>query len=57
MVAQRRSRVARQVAADLDKLEQGTAGALATAQAWVADEYAGLRLRHAADLALQRLPA
>lgn len=44
----------RQVAADLDKLAQGTAGALATAQAWVADEYAGLRLRHAADLALQR---
>ena len=44
----------RQVAADLDKLEQGTASALATAQAWVADEYAGLRLRHAADLALQQ---
>ena len=44
----------RQVAADLDKLERGTAGALATAQAWVADEYAELRLRHAADLALER---
>ncbi|KGQ18943.1 DNA polymerase III delta prime subunit [Lysobacter dokdonensis DS-58] len=44
----------KQVASDLDKLAQGTAGALATAQAWVADEYAGLRLRHAADLALQQ---
>ena len=42
----------RQVAADLDKLERGDAGAVATAQAWVADEYAGLRRRHAADLAL-----
>jgi len=44
----------RQVAADLDKLERGTASALATAQAWVADEQAELRLRHAADLALER---
>ena len=44
----------RAVAADLDKLERGTAGALQTAQAWVADEYAELRLKHAADLALAR---
>jgi DNA polymerase-3 subunit delta' len=44
----------REVAADLDKLERGTAGALATAQAWMADEHAELRLRHAADLALER---
>jgi DNA polymerase-3 subunit delta' len=44
----------RQVAADLDRLERGNAGALETAQAWVADEYAELRLRHAADLALAR---
>lgn len=44
----------REVAADLDKLERGTAGALATAQAWMADEFAELRLRHAADLALER---
>jgi DNA polymerase-3 subunit delta' len=44
----------REVAADLDKLEQGKASALSTAQAWVADEFADLRLRHAADLALSR---
>jgi DNA polymerase-3 subunit delta' len=44
----------RQVAADLDKLEQGKASPLSTAQAWVADEFAELRLRHAADLALSR---
>ena len=44
----------RQVAADLDKLERGAAGVLATAQSWVADEHAELRLRHAADLALAR---
>jgi DNA polymerase-3 subunit delta' len=44
----------REVASDLDKLEQGKASALATAQAWVADEFADLRLRHAADLALSR---
>ena len=46
--------VRRQVASDLEKLERGTIGALATAQAWVADAHAELRLRHAADLALQR---
>ena len=44
--------VRRQVAADLDKLARGTVGAVETAQAWVADEYAALRLSHAADLAL-----
>lgn len=44
----------RQVAADLDKLEHGTAGALGTAQAWVADAFADLRLSHAADIALER---
>ena len=47
----------RQVASDLDKLERGTAGALATAQAWVADEHAALRLSHAADIALERCAA
>ena len=44
----------RAVAADLEKLERGTTGALETAQAWVADERAELRLEHAADLALAR---
>jgi DNA polymerase-3 subunit delta' len=47
----------RQVASDLEKIERGNAGALETAQAWVADEYAELRLRHAADLALARAAA
>jgi len=47
----------RQVASDLEKIERGSAGALETAQAWVADEYAELRLRHAADLALARAAA
>lgn len=45
----------RAVESDLDKVERGTAGALETAQAWVADEHAELRLRHAADLALARV--
>ena len=47
----------RQVASDLERVERGNAGALETAQAWVADEYAELRLRHAADLALARAAA
>ena len=47
----------RQVASDLEKIERSNAGALETAQAWVADEYAELRLRHAADLALARAAA
>lgn len=42
----------REVAADLRKLERGDSSAIAVAQAWVADEYADTRLRHAADLAL-----
>lgn len=44
----------RQVAADLDRIERGSAGALETAQAWVADGQAEARLEHAADLALAR---
>lgn len=42
----------REVAADLAKLGRGDAGAVETAQRWTADEQAGLRLRHAAELAL-----
>lgn len=42
----------REVGADMRKLERGEASAIAVAQAWVADEYADTRLRHAADLAL-----
>ncbi len=44
----------RQVEADLDRLEQGKAGAVELAQRWTADAFADLRLRHAADLALAR---
>jgi len=44
----------REVARDLDQLARAEAAALATAQRWVADEHAELRLRHAADLALDR---
>ena len=42
----------RDVAADLALLRRGDAAALETAQRWVADNRAGLRLRHAADIAL-----
>ena len=42
----------REVATDMRKLERGDATAIGIAQAWVADEYADTRLRHAADLAL-----
>lgn len=42
----------RDVATDLARLARGEAGAVETAQRWVADEDAALRLRHAADLAL-----
>ena len=42
----------RSVATDLRKLERGEAAAITIAQAWVADEYADTRLRHAADLML-----
>lgn len=40
------------VAGDLDKLERGEIAVIETAQRWVADEHADLRLRHAADLVL-----
>lgn len=42
----------RDVAADLAKLARGEAAPIETAQRWVADDDASLRLRHAADLAL-----
>ncbi len=42
----------RDVANDLARLGRGEAGVVETAQRWVADEHAALRLRHAADLAL-----
>jgi DNA polymerase-3 subunit delta' len=42
----------REVAADLAQLTRGQASAAATAQRWVADEHAALRLRFATDLAL-----
>ena len=42
----------REVAADLAQLARGQASAAATAQRWVADEHAALRLRFATDLAL-----
>ena len=47
----------KQVADDLDKLERGQGAAVEIAQRWSADEFAGLRLRHAADLALARAAA
>ena len=42
----------REVATDLAKLASGDAGVVATAQRWVSDDDATLRLQHAADLAL-----
>ncbi|GAA5079563.1 DNA polymerase III subunit delta' [Lysobacter panacisoli] len=42
----------RDVATDLARLAKGDAGAVETAQRWVGDEDAAVRLRHAADLAL-----
>jgi DNA polymerase-3 subunit delta' len=42
----------REVAADLAQLARGQASPAATAQRWVADEHAALRLRFATDLAL-----
>ena len=42
----------RDVAADMARLARGEGGAVETAQRWVGDEDAALRLRHAADLAL-----
>jgi DNA polymerase-3 subunit delta' len=41
----------REVAADLGRIARGEAGVVETAQRWVADEHAALRLGHAADLA------
>lgn len=40
------------VASDLERLERGEIAVLETAQRWCADEHAGLRLSHAADLVL-----
>ncbi len=45
--------VQREVAADLDKLASGMASPAATAQRWVADPRAALRLRFAAEQALR----
>ncbi|HEX2082722.1 MAG TPA: DNA polymerase III subunit delta' [Xanthomonadaceae bacterium] len=42
----------REVAADLDQLASGRVGAVQVAQRWTADDQAGLRLRFAADIAL-----
>jgi len=42
----------REVAGDLSKLAQGELAIVETAQRWTADDSAGLRLRHAADLAV-----
>lgn len=44
----------RRVAADLQKLSRGEATAQEIAQQWTGDEHADLRLRHAADLAVER---
>lgn len=45
--------VQREVATDLDKLASGSASPAATAQRWVADAQAALRLRFAAEQALR----
>lgn len=42
----------RAVAKDLEQVARGQAGVVETAQRWVADEHAALRLGHAADLAV-----
>jgi len=44
----------RTVETDLDRVEGGQAGVVETGQRWAADEHAGQRLAHAADLALAR---
>lgn len=44
----------REVAADLASVARGDASAAATAQRWAGDDQAGLRLRFAADLALEQ---
>jgi DNA polymerase-3 subunit delta' len=47
--------VRREVAADLVAIARGDAPAAATAQRWAGDEQAALRLRFAADLALEQV--
>lgn len=47
----------REVARDLDGVRRGTASPSAVAQAWSVDEQVGLRLRFAADLALDEAAA
>jgi DNA polymerase-3 subunit delta' len=47
----------REVAADLQQLASGRAGAVAIAQRWTGDEQAALRLRFAADIALEQATA
>ncbi|HYG07005.1 MAG TPA: DNA polymerase III subunit delta' [Stenotrophomonas sp.] len=44
----------RQVAADMEQLAAGRAGAVELATRWTGDEHADARLRHAADLVLAR---
>lgn len=44
----------REVAADLAAIARGDASAAATAQRWAGDEHAGLRVRFAADIALDQ---
>ena len=44
----------RHVAADLQKVARGEATAQEVAQQWAGDEHADLRLRHAADLVVER---
>ncbi len=44
----------RQVADELERLAAGKLGCVELAQRWTGDEHAGLRLRHAADLALRK---
>lgn len=47
----------REVAKDLEALARGDASAAATAQRWTGDGHAALRLRFAADLALEQVAA
>ena len=44
--------VRREVASDLERVARGEASPIETAQRWVGDEHAALRLSHAADLAV-----
>ncbi|RNF84963.1 DNA polymerase III subunit delta' [Montanilutibacter psychrotolerans] len=47
----------REVSGDLDRLARPDASVVEVAQRWAGDEYAELRLRHAADLALAQAAA